>query len=497
MASEIELKLLLPPDRAEHVRRALAQVEVLDPSKARQRWLINRYYDTPDFLLQRQRSALRLRHVSESPTDASSAGEWLQTFKTAGVSQGGLSQRGEWEHKVPCGALDAHLLQDTPWAAMDPRGDAFRRLQVCFETRCQRTTWHVHTAEGHHIEVALDVGEIVAGERHQPMLELELELLAGPPEALFQWARMLVQHTGGLPFDMSKAERGHALACDQANAPTRARPVRLSSEMQPRQAAQATMAEMLDQFTRNLAGLVHGHDDELVHQARIGWRRWRSAERLFRPWLPVRPDHNLLRPLWRALGQLRELDVCALETLPTWAEAYRTAFPEHAADMATAQAQLTQARNAQYQHVLAMLATPDTGLALLHLTQWLHGLAAPVAHHARPEHDRHWARARMNKLQRRLQHSLDAPTDPAPEADHDPSHQTRLLAKRTRYSLETLHGLLPPHKTKRWIKQANRLQTELGQSRDLLQTIQVLQALPVSDRLVAFLHGVAVGQTVR
>jgi len=211
MTTEVELKLLLPGADPDHIEAHLARLPLLASAAPQRQWLWNRYYDTPQHALREGRSALRIRCVStqpwagaERPTD----GEWIQTFKTAGISQGGLSRRGEWEHVVDGPALSRAALTETPWNALDPDGGLFALLHPVFDTRCRRTTWVLQTAGGDRIEIALDVGDIVAGERVQPMLELELELLSGQPGALFACAQTLAQAVAVLPFDASKAERG-------------------------------------------------------------------------------------------------------------------------------------------------------------------------------------------------------------------------------------------------------------------------------------------------
>lgn len=209
MASEIELKLLLPQSNPLTVADELKRCPPLAQAASSEQWLLNRYYDTPSFTLRQQRAALRLREARDTPTQS---GRWYQTFKTAGVSVKGLSQRGEWESTVPGGTLDAQILQATPWSALDPDGTLFSQLEPCFDTFCHRTTWLVSGPEGARIEVALDIGHITAAGRQQPLLELELELLAGEPSALFNMAEQLRQHVTLEPSDVSKAQRGYALA---------------------------------------------------------------------------------------------------------------------------------------------------------------------------------------------------------------------------------------------------------------------------------------------
>lgn len=80
-----------------------------------------------------------------------------------GRSKLALSQRGEWESPVGSGGLTMAVLQATPWAGIDPDGTVFQALQASFETTFERTSWLVRRRDGSRIEVALDIGQVVAG----------------------------------------------------------------------------------------------------------------------------------------------------------------------------------------------------------------------------------------------------------------------------------------------------------------------------------------------
>lgn len=435
--TEVELKLLLPGADAATLEQTLSRLPALAGCTAQRQWLWNRYYDTPAQALRQQRSALRLRCISsqawpEAAAGQPPAGEWIQTFKTAGISQGGLSRRGEWETAVASGELDRAALAATPWSDFDPKGELFAQLQPGFDTRCRRTSWQLQQADGSRIEIALDVGEIAAAGQRLPLLELELELQAGRPQALFELAQQIAAEVAVLPCDASKAERGYALAQGVTHAPTRARATHLPAGIAPRAAAQQAMGEMLEQFTRNLAGLLQADDPELVHQARVAWRRWRSAERLFRPWLPGLADRSGLRSLLDALGTLRDLDVARHETLPGWIECYAEGDSRRSQQAASALEQLDQAGRAQRESLRALLAQASTGLGLLGLAHWLHGLSSLPAHsdETRRKAERDWARERSARLLRRLQHATEIAN--AQDATEPQQHQARLLAKRAR-----------------------------------------------------------------
>ncbi len=500
--TEVELKLLLPGADALAVEQTLSGLPALAACTPRRQWLWNRYYDTTQQALRQQRSALRLRCVSDQPwpeTDPGQppSGEWIQTFKTAGLSRGGLSQRGEWETAVAGGELDRAALGATPWSALDPAGELFGQLQPCFDTRCRRTSWQLELADGNRVEVALDIGEIAAAGRVLPLLELELELQAGMPQALFELAQQIARQIAVLPCDASKAERGYALAQGLVHVPARARATHLPAGVTPLAAAQQAMGEMLEQFTRNLAGLLQDDDPELVHQARVAWRRWRSAERLFRPWLSELAPREPLRPLLEALGQLRDLDVACSETLPSWSEAYAEDDPARLGLARQALDQLRAARQVQREMARRLLAQPGTGLGLLGLARWLHELsgAAVVQEAGRRKAERAWARERSARLLGRLHRSIeDSSRD---DASMPEQHQTRLLAKRVRYSVETLFDLLPRKKADRWVRESSQVQGHIGAERDLLRAIELLQQSAAGSGLLDFLRGVAAARQHR
>lgn len=66
--------------------------------------------------------------------------------------------------------------------------------------------------DGSRIEIALDQGEVKAGEFAEPICELELELLSGDTRAVLKLANQLVSQTGLRQGSLSKAARGYHLA---------------------------------------------------------------------------------------------------------------------------------------------------------------------------------------------------------------------------------------------------------------------------------------------
>ena len=204
--TETELKLRLDPH---DVPRLLAHALLAAAPQTLQ--LFNTYFDTPDLALKARRIAVRERRVGD---------QTLLTVKTAGQSVGGLTRRSEWEAPTQPGQPDFGALVDDAGLAADLVRLAPMLCPV-FRTDFQRRRW-VLVHDGAQIELALDQGLISTGHsaaapdgtRSEPLLELELELLDGPAEALLSLARALQAGDDAVwlhPFDLSKAQRGLAL----------------------------------------------------------------------------------------------------------------------------------------------------------------------------------------------------------------------------------------------------------------------------------------------
>ncbi|RCV90026.1 CYTH domain-containing protein [Billgrantia montanilacus] len=209
MSQEVEMKLALGRDGPER----LCRHPLLQGQPGATQRLANTYFDTPEGELEAARMALRLRRYDDT---------WVQTLKTSGDVGGGMSRRGEWEWPVAGGAPNEGVLDRQGLAALPPMAelgtDVLERLEARFTTDFERRSWQLDHA-GVTIEVALDQGEIRAAGRAVPIRELELELKAGDPAALWDLALALAETIPLRPADASKAARGGALLSGQWTLP--------------------------------------------------------------------------------------------------------------------------------------------------------------------------------------------------------------------------------------------------------------------------------------
>ncbi len=288
------------------------------------------------------------------------------------------------------------------------------------------------------------------------------------------------------PSDAIPASRASQLA---------RRPLRVTRKLTLTEAATGALREMFDQFTAHLTLLRTSDDPEVVHQARVVWRRFKSTVRLFKPVLnaDTRPSWQPLQGLLTLLGELRELDVASTETLPALEHAFTAGNARRAGHWQAMTQALDEAQASKRQVVRQALLEPVVGDAFRDITQWLEGnsaVNAPSAKTAGQQIAPHrWARRRLARLREQLKLALKAP------ATTESQHQTRIAAKRQRYAIETLRPLLPKRRAKRWYKQAVTLQNSLGAQRDVVRAGELVGQLQADRGLVEFLRGVAVGQS--
>lgn len=196
MATELEIKLSLNGQaEAQAWQWLMAQPGAV---QGPERHLVNRYFDTPDAALNRAKAALRVREAG---------GRYIQTLKTQGEFVNGAHRRQEWEWDLPGPDLDLALLTDTPLMQQVALDD----LACVFETNFRRRIVMLEGDESS-VEVAVDSGEVVAGEQVLPLHEVEFELKGGAPSVLAKQAMALA---GAVPVFLnlvSKAEQGYYLA---------------------------------------------------------------------------------------------------------------------------------------------------------------------------------------------------------------------------------------------------------------------------------------------
>jgi len=199
MAQEIELKFIVNPPVINALSEKLSGLSQEQHEASR---LVNIYYETPDNFLRRHNMGLRIR---------GNGNRYEMTMKTSGQVTGGLHQRPEYNVPLSEPTLDLALLPAEIWPQGVDIAELQQQLNPLFSTNFNRQTWIVQQGMSR-IELALDQGEVVAGDLQEPICELELELLEGEASALLILAEQLVNEPGLRMGSLSKAARGYHLA---------------------------------------------------------------------------------------------------------------------------------------------------------------------------------------------------------------------------------------------------------------------------------------------
>ncbi|MGH6996715.1 MAG: CHAD domain-containing protein, partial [Phenylobacterium sp.] len=286
---EIELKFLCEPADLAVVLAAAPHGETHEKA------LVSTYYDTPQGDLRKARISLRIRE---------GGGKRVQTLK-----RGDGFAREEHEQAITTDGLDLGFP-----ALKDALPPAKRKtLSPIFTVRVVRRQ-RTFEFGGSSIELAVDEGEVQAGERARRISEVELELKGGDCRPMFDLARELSRTAPlYLSFD-GKATQGQGLIDGSDRSPRRHDKAPLARGLTAAGAFQAIARNTLVQIAANGVVLREADSVEAVHQLRVAVRRLRSAVSTF---ADVADDDHAeavkteLKWLAGACDEARDLDVFA------------------------------------------------------------------------------------------------------------------------------------------------------------------------------------------
>jgi inorganic triphosphatase YgiF len=306
MHDEIELKLSLTPDAAIRLFR-MPLLRSLATGRARSRQLVTTYYDTPGQALRRKGIALRVRRDGK---------RLMQTLKMPVGVDGGVRRFREYDADIEQAHPDVRRIDDKVVGAMFEDGMA-GRLKPVFISDFERRILPVRLGETD-IEVALDVGELRAGRRREPICEAELELKSGDPARLYELALAM---QANLPLRIerrTKAARGYRLRDRRRPAVEKWEAVQLGGAHSVGEAFPWLARSCIAHVLSNVPVVLETRDPAGVHQVRVGLRRLRTLLDAYRSYIsPQVLAHINAERRWlqRHLGPAREWDVFIAETL--------------------------------------------------------------------------------------------------------------------------------------------------------------------------------------
>ncbi|BCH26184.1 CYTH and CHAD domain-containing protein [Mesorhizobium sp. L-8-3] len=456
---EIELKFIIDESTSRQLW-ARAKGSKLANGAPRVRTLRSIYLDTPEHALKKAGIAMRLRRDGR---------RWIQTVKTDAQLHGGLSQVGEFENPAPGGRPSIEAIPDVTVREEIVQQTKGAVLQPVCETIIRRQAGELVLADGTRVELAVDVGEILAAGRSARLREAEIELIDGNVGGLFEVARLLFPD-GGLRFsELSKGARGYLLAeeglADPPLAPRNARQVALHADQTTEQAAREVLRSCVEQVAANMVVVRELDDPEGPHQLRVGLRRLRSAFSVFSPALQGAEMARLsdeARWLGQQVGRLRDLDVVADEIVGREASTH----PDEAGLSGLAEELRREAVVARGE-LRGCLPGARAQVLLLDMVRfvemrgWLdpsdigqtERLAVPV-----PEFARQALQKRWKKVARRAE-AFDTLTV-------EQRHELRKELKKFRYATEFFASLFRPKHVDPFLKRLKKLQAVFGDLND-------------------------------
>jgi triphosphatase len=450
---EIELKLAVAASDLPKLCAALAAMGSA-PAEAQ---LVSTYYDTADFALQRKGITLRVRKIGR---------RHVQTVKTFDLAAGAEAGRGEWEDPIARATPD---LTAQASSGRLPHGIAAGDLHPIFTTHVTRTTIALAPHGDTRIEAALDHGEIrrAGGAASETISEIELELKAGDPAALYDLALRLLDIAPLRLTAESKSSRGYRLIQARAKPPAafHGRAAPLDPAMTVDAALQRIGRACFSQILRNEPAAM-ARQAEGIHQMRVAVRRLRSALSALKPMLPAehqRWANDELKRIGSALGAARNWDVFAASLVPP----VSTALPLDR-DLDRLASAKEGRRQASYDAAIEEIASPRYTAALLRLMRWFEGrgwrdqpvsedsakLLAPIGELAPGLLDQ-----RLHRVKKRSRHFA--------ELGPPERHTLRIALKQLRYTIELLGGLFGGRAVKAYVKHLKPLQAALGDANDV------------------------------
>ena len=457
---ESELKITLDAPGLARLRRHPALAGMRRGPRSAET-LVSVYYDTPDHALAAAGLSLRLRRTGR---------RWVQTVKrrAGGTAAGGFFSHRESERPAPGGRLVLEGSDEDGALAEVEAAAAGAPLSPVFETRVRRTVEDLAAPGGDVVELALDEGEIRAGDGRVPIREAEIELKAGEVTALYVVARTLFDRGPVRLAALNKAARGYRLARGEAEpglAPRKAGSPPIEAGATVETVARDVLRDCLGQIADNMAVVAATAAEEGPHQLRVGLRRLRTALKVFGPSLGAAatvPLNAAARDLGRVVGRLRDADVLISEVVGPVA-----ALGLDDAARGALLADLAATRNRVRSAVRAALAGPaavglvfDLG-AFVEARGWLapadYGqtarLAAPVEAVAPALLERRWRRVRKagRHIDRLDAHGL---------------HELRKELKKLRYAVDMLGPLWPETAVESYVRALKELQDGFGSLND-------------------------------
>jgi CHAD domain-containing protein len=251
-------------------------------------------------------------------------------------------------------------------------------------------------------------------------------------------------------------------------------PPRLHASLSPTELSWRLVRAALVPLLVNLMLLPDSDHPELVRHIRMAWRRFLRALRLSITVcnLDHLPDLSSLHFLMHQLGQLRDTEVARLEVLDQIKTRFILKYVGQESSISELEKSLEMTAQLQRQAIREWLLDTSMQDTVWALTLWAITLftvaktKSPISDHPAGLSD--WATLRIRAIHKKFERSQDS------RRHAQTRHRTRIWAKRLRFAIEDLEGLLHPPPDQ-WLKKAIQVQRREGEFRDLQVLVELAE----------------------
>lgn len=459
MANEFELKLTMDK---QYASRLSHQAVILNKSACRptSHKLGNIYFDSPDLKLMETGVTL---YVSHTPNG------WIQTIQLSGSSNMGLHQCLTWNAPIAGSHPDFTKIVEPILLRIFPNNKLRKSIIPIFKTEIQRKIWHLAFNNGDQIEIAFDLGRLIAHKNEEAISEVRLKLNSGHVGRLFDLALELQDAIPLSLENLTLAQRGYAYYRHSPPQVIKAQLPNLTRKMNANIAFKEIVWECINQLQLNQNVVLHTSDIEGVHQMRIALRRLRSAFSLFKLILGHKKCAFILSELkWLSdiLGKARDMDVLLTQTIPAISKQLK-----HHPGLLILQQLALKRQIKVYDFTREALLSQRYNCLLLTICAWLEN-------EKWKQTKKHYqllsvATRTLNKFYKQLLRHNGSLIDMSPEY----RHATRIASKRLRYAAEFFMRLYPAKDCAKFIKILAQVQECLGQINDITVAERLLDEL--------------------
>jgi triphosphatase len=447
------------------------------------------YFDTDDYALSKAWITLRTR-LSDH--------QRVMTLKWSTPSDN-IFSRGEIELPISQEKPDLDAFKPKIAEALK-RIIGAARLNKIFEMTVNRRRAKCRVG-GSLIEIAIDQGKIISGNRTDEILECELELKEGDMADLFKLGIELV-HAGLYLRPVQKAQRGYQLARQIAPQEIKAMEPQFESDTTAEEAMVAIIELCIRHFLENWPALLVGNHEESVHQARVALRRLRTALKIFEKsfsGMRLQSFRDKAKEIANLLGNVRNLDVFNTFILNENLKKYSSDESFESLGFVVKDRQ-----NSAYEAVRQLIKSANTSCFILELQEYIaskrwHSTLSSEVLEELSGSAKSFARMILEQQYRRVRKAgknLGAMTS-------EERHQLRISVKNLRYSCDFFSSLFSDsNRIKSFRKTLASLQDALGLHNDAAMAAIVASDLekdagPESSRAIGIIIGWCAHETLR